>query len=99
GIADGLKDIGPVEHLVLSAIDRDQNTAADYDLQRALYLVTLKLVGYTEVIHVLRQRLDSSGSILRFGGRAKDRPYPGSTTVSTVNGGVVGMVNTLASEL
>jgi NAD(P)-dependent dehydrogenase (short-subunit alcohol dehydrogenase family) len=99
GIADGLKDVGPVEHLVLSAIDRDQNTASDYDLKRALYLVTLKLVGYTEVIHVLRQRLAPSGSILLFGGRAKDRPYPGSTTVSTVNGGVVGMVNALATEL
>ncbi|HSK53765.1 MAG TPA: SDR family oxidoreductase, partial [Jiangellales bacterium] len=32
-------------------------------------------------------------------GRAKDRPYPGSTTVSTVNGGVVGMVNAMATEL
>jgi NAD(P)-dependent dehydrogenase (short-subunit alcohol dehydrogenase family) len=27
------------------------------------------------------------------------RPYPGSTTVSTVNGGVVGLVHTLATEL
>lgn len=99
GIAAGLAEVGPVEHLVLSAIDRDQNTASDYDLQRALYLVTLKLVGYTEVVHVLRQRLSATGSILLFGGRAKDRPYPGSTTVSTVNGGVVGMVNALATEL
>src|SRR3954467_14805110 len=40
GIAAGLRDVGPVEHLVLSAIDRDQNTASDYDLKRALYLVT-----------------------------------------------------------
>ena len=99
GIAAGLAEVGPVEHLVLSAIDRDQNTASDYDLRRALYLVTLKLVGYTEVVHTLRQRLAPTGSILLFGGRAKDRPYPGSTTVSTVNGGVVGMVNTLATEL
>jgi NAD(P)-dependent dehydrogenase (short-subunit alcohol dehydrogenase family) len=34
-----------------------------------------------------------------FGGLAKERPYPGSTTVSTVNGGVSGMVNALATEL
>ena len=34
-----------------------------------------------------------------FGGQAKERPYPGSTTVSTVNGGVVGLVHTLAVEL
>jgi len=27
------------------------------------------------------------------------RPYPGSTTVSTVNGGVVGLVNSLTTEL
>jgi NAD(P)-dependent dehydrogenase (short-subunit alcohol dehydrogenase family) len=51
------------------------------------------------VVHVLRSRLTSTASVLLFGGRAKDRPYPGSTTVSTVNGGVVGMVNTLATEL
>ena len=38
-------------------------------------------------------------SIVLFGGLAKDRPYPGSTTVSTVNGGVTGMVHTLAVEL
>ena len=40
-----------------------------------------------------------AASILLFGGLAKDRPYPGSTTVSSVNGGVTGMVHTLAVEL
>jgi len=34
-----------------------------------------------------------------FGGRAKDRPYSGSTTVSSVNGGISGMVPTLALQL
>jgi NAD(P)-dependent dehydrogenase (short-subunit alcohol dehydrogenase family) len=34
-----------------------------------------------------------------FGGRAKDRPYPGSTTVTTVNGGVSAMIRSLAVEL
>jgi NAD(P)-dependent dehydrogenase (short-subunit alcohol dehydrogenase family) len=51
------------------------------------------------VIHSLVPRLADDASILFFGGRAKDRPYPGSTTVSTVNGGVMGLVNTLAVEL
>ena len=37
----------------------------------------------------------TSSSIVLFGGLAKDRPYPGSTTVSTVNGGIVGLVRTL----
>jgi NAD(P)-dependent dehydrogenase (short-subunit alcohol dehydrogenase family) len=98
-IADALKPIGPVRHLVLVAIDRDSNTVREYDLERALRLVTLKLVGYTEVIHALIDRLSDDSAIVVFGGLAKDRPYPGSTTVSTVNGGVVGMVRTLATEL
>jgi NAD(P)-dependent dehydrogenase (short-subunit alcohol dehydrogenase family) len=34
-----------------------------------------------------------------FGGRAKDRPYPGSTTVTTVNAGVTGLVRTLGLQL
>jgi len=99
-IADALKDVGPVRHLVLSAIERDANAITEYDLDAAIRLVTLKLVGYTEVVHTLVDRLDrESGSVLLFGGQAKERPYPGSTTVSTVNGGVVGMVNTLATQL
>ena len=34
-----------------------------------------------------------------FGGLAKVRPYPGSTTVTTINAGVDGLVRTLAAEL
>jgi NAD(P)-dependent dehydrogenase (short-subunit alcohol dehydrogenase family) len=98
-IADALAGVPAVAHLVLAAIDRDQNTAADYDLDQALHLVTLKLVGYTEVVHALLPKLTPDASIVLFGGQAMQRPYPGSTTVSTVNGGVVGMVHTLAAEL
>jgi NAD(P)-dependent dehydrogenase (short-subunit alcohol dehydrogenase family) len=86
---------------VLAAIDRDQNTIRDYSFERAIRLVTLKLVGYAETVHALVDRLEPSvdTGIVLFGGRAKDIPYPGSTTVSTINGGVVGLVNTLALEL
>jgi NAD(P)-dependent dehydrogenase (short-subunit alcohol dehydrogenase family) len=98
-IAAGLAAVGPVDHLVLSAIARDHNTAAAYDLPGALALVTLKLVGYTEVVHALLPRLSADASIVVFGGQAVNRPYPGSTTVSTVNGGVIGLVHTLAAEL
>ena len=38
-------------------------------------------------------------SLVLFGGMAKERPYPGSTTVSTVNGGIVGLTRTLVEEL
>jgi NAD(P)-dependent dehydrogenase (short-subunit alcohol dehydrogenase family) len=98
-IAPKLADVGPVKYLVLAAIDRDQNKVAEYDLKRALYLVTLKLVGYTEVVHALLRRLDETSSVVLFGGMAKERPYPGSTTVSTVNGGVVGLTRSLVEEL
>jgi len=98
-IAERLADIGPVSRLVLVAIDRDSNSAREYDIAGALELVTLKLVGYTEVVHALCSRFTQDAAILLFGGLAKDRPYPGSTTVSTVNGGVTGMVRTLAIEL
>jgi NAD(P)-dependent dehydrogenase (short-subunit alcohol dehydrogenase family) len=98
-IAAALADVGAVDHLVLAAIERDSNSIAEYDIQGALRLVTLKLVGYAEVIHALQAGLGEDSSILIFGGLARDRPYPGSTTVTTVNGGVTSMVRTLVIEL
>jgi NAD(P)-dependent dehydrogenase (short-subunit alcohol dehydrogenase family) len=98
-IAAALADVGPVRRLVLAAIDRDQNSVAEYDITRAIRLVTLKLVGYTETVATLRGRLTDDASIVLFGGMAKERPYPGSTTVTTVNGGVVGLTRTLVEEL
>jgi NAD(P)-dependent dehydrogenase (short-subunit alcohol dehydrogenase family) len=98
-IAGSLSGIDRVDHVILAAIERDQNTVTDYDVDRATRLVTLKLVGYTEVVHTMVPRLSRDGSVVLFGGQAKDRPYPGSTTVSTINGGVVGLVHSLATEL
>ena len=99
GLAVCLADVGSVSRLVLGAVERDENSVADYDLAKAMRLVTLKLVGYTEVVHTLLPRLTDDASILLFGGLALRRPYPGSTTVTTVNGGVTGLVHTLAVEL
>ncbi|MBX3029854.1 MAG: SDR family oxidoreductase [Chloroflexi bacterium] len=99
GIAGALASIGPVGSLVLAAIDRDENTIRDYAIDRAIRLATIKLVGYSEVVHCLTDRFTPDAAIVVFGGLAKDRPYPGSTTVSTVNGGVLGMVRTLCHEL
>jgi len=98
-IAERLADVGDVEYVVLAAIERDTNSVADYDIAGALRLVTLKLVGYTEVVHALLPRLRPDAAILIFGGLARDRPYPGSTTVTTVNGAVTSLVRTLVVEL
>lgn len=99
GLGDALASVDTVDRLVVAAIERDQNSVADYDVDRATRLTVLKLVGYTEVVHTLLPRMGSDASVLLFGGRAKDRPYPGSVTVSTVNGGIVGLVNALALEM
>jgi len=98
-IAAALADVGAVEHLVLAAIERDVNSVRNYEIDAALRLATMKLVGYTETIHVLLPRLADDSSILIYGGLARDRPYPGSTTVTTVNGGVTALVRTLVIEL
>ena len=98
-IAAALADVGDVDYLVLAAIERDTNSVKEYDLAAALRLVTLKLVGYTEVVHALLPGLGDDAAILIFGGLARDRPYPGSTTVTTVNGAVTSLVRTLVIEL
>ena len=98
-IAGALAGVEGVDHLVLAAIERDVNKIREYEIDAALRLVTMKLVGYTEVIHALLPQMRDDSSILIYGGLARDRPYPGSTTVTTVNGGVTSLVRTLVVEL
>ena len=99
GISGCLIGVENVDHIVLAAVERDTNTVRDYDVERAIRLATLKLVGYTEVLHALQHTLHEHSSVLLFGGLAKERPYPGSTTVTSVNGAVATMVRTFAIEL
>ncbi|RSN19346.1 short-chain dehydrogenase [Amycolatopsis sp. WAC 04169] len=99
GITEALAEVGPVDRLALVGIQRDRNSVKGYDVGGAVDLVTMKLVGYTTVVHALLDRLTPESSVLLFGGMAKDRPYPGSTNISIVNAGVLGMVRTLAAEV
>ena len=98
-IADSLRGLRNVDRLVITAILRDDNSVRDFDIDGATRLATMKLVGYTEVVHQLADRLSPDASILLFGGLAKDRPYPGSTTVTSVNGAVSTLIRALAIEL
>ena len=86
GIAAQLGGVQDVEHLVLSAIDRDDNRAREYNLEGAQRLVTMKLVGYTEAIHVLLPAMREHASILLFGGLAKLAPI----RVNALHPGIVG---------
>jgi NAD(P)-dependent dehydrogenase (short-subunit alcohol dehydrogenase family) len=98
-ISTSLASVERVDHVVLAAIQRDVNSVREYDIEGAVRLVTLKLVGYTEALHCLHGRMHADSSVLLFGGLAKERPYPGSTTVTAVNGAVTSMVRTFATEL
>lgn len=98
-IAPALAQVGAVDYLVIAAIERDANKIREFDAARATRLVTLKLVGYAEVVHALHDRFHERSAVVLFGGLAMVRPYIGSTTVTTVNGGVSSMIRTLALEL
>ena len=98
-IAAKLASVGRVDHLAIPAIERDRNSVKNYDVAGAVRLSTIKLVGYVEVIHTLLERLNPNASVVLFGGQARERPYPGSTTVTAINGAVTTMVRNLAYEL
>ena len=98
-VAAGLASVGAVRGLVLSAGVRDYNNVRSYDVATATHLVVSKLVGYTAVVSALASRLTPRASVVLFGGLAKERPYPGSTSISTVNDAMCGLARTLAREL
>jgi NAD(P)-dependent dehydrogenase (short-subunit alcohol dehydrogenase family) len=98
-IEAALAGIEHVDRLALVAVERDFNSAREYDIARARRIVTLKLIGYTEVAHSLYPRMGAGASAVLFGGLASERPYPGSTSITTVNGAVSSLIRTLAVEL
>lgn len=99
-IGDALAPVeGPVDFLVIPAVERDQNSVKDFKIDGASNLALIKVVGYPETVHQLLGRMHDESAIVLFGGLAKERPYPGSTTVTSVNGAVEKMINTLALEI
>jgi NAD(P)-dependent dehydrogenase (short-subunit alcohol dehydrogenase family) len=97
--AAGLAEVERVDWLVLAAVGRDYNTVRDYRPADATSLLTVKLTGYTAVLHALAPRMTDDSAVVLLGGLASHRPYPGSTTVTTANGGISALVRTLAVEL
>lgn len=109
GVAIDLEDSGSIraalatgdaiDHLVLTAIPGGNINTKDFNVVEAMKMARVKLVGYAEVVNAALPRLKPTSSIVLFGGVAKSKPYPGSTMVTTVNGGIVGLTRTLAVEL
>jgi NAD(P)-dependent dehydrogenase (short-subunit alcohol dehydrogenase family) len=98
-VAASLSDIGSIRSAVLTAIERVSDSPKRYDVAGARRLVTMKLLGYTAVAHAIAPLLVQNAALVLFGGLSKDRPVPSSTTLSTVNAAVAGLVHTLAVEL
>jgi NAD(P)-dependent dehydrogenase (short-subunit alcohol dehydrogenase family) len=98
-IAGSVSAVPSLDHLVITASHQYPNTLRDFDIAAAVTAVTIKLVGYAEAVRVLRERFTPEASVVLFGGLAKERPYPGSTVVTTSNSAVSGLVKTLAVEI
>jgi NAD(P)-dependent dehydrogenase (short-subunit alcohol dehydrogenase family) len=98
-IASALVGVGEIDRLLIVAVERDHNSVRDYDIAKARRGVTVKLVGYTEIVHTMLDRFSDDASVVIFGGLASERPYPGSTTITMVNGAVRSMIKTMAVEL
>ncbi len=98
-IGEALADGPPIDHLVITPIHRLATSVKAFDAREARRLAEVKLIGYVEAVQVALPRLKPSSSIVLFGGLAKANPYPGSTMTSIVNGGIVGMMRTMAVEL
>ncbi|MEV8504939.1 SDR family oxidoreductase [Actinoplanes sp. NPDC051475] len=98
-ISAALGSVTDVDNLIITAVGQATNTLADFSITDAITAVTMKLVGYAETVRVLRDRFNPEASVVLFGGLAKERPYPGSTVVTTFNAGITGLVKTLAVEI
>ncbi len=98
-ISASLAGVTGVDNVVITAVGQAANTLAQFDITDAVAAVTMKLVGYAETVRVLRDRFNPGASVVLFGGLAKERPYPGSTVVTTFNAGISGLVKTLAVEM
>lgn len=98
-VGEAFKSLPAVDHVVITAIEQIYNSMESFSFEDAMRATTAKVVGYIEAIHALKPHLKTSSSIVLFGGLAKDRPYPGSTMVTTTNGAVSALVGTLAVEL
>ena len=92
-------DIDAVDHLVLTAIERDHNTVADFRADAAARMMLIKTVGYANAVAHALPKLDPDGSVVLFSGLSMWRPSPGSTTMSMANSAILGLVNSLAAEI
>jgi NAD(P)-dependent dehydrogenase (short-subunit alcohol dehydrogenase family) len=88
-----------VDHLVLVAVERDHNEIRSFRPEDALRTSVAKTVGYATAVHCALDKFAPDGSVVMFGGISALRPLPGSTTISMANAAVVGLMNSLATQI
>ncbi|WP_158814724.1 SDR family oxidoreductase [Methylocapsa sp. S129] len=98
-IRAALADGPAIDHLVLTPIRRLATSVKDFNIVEANRLAHIKLTGYVAAVSAALPRLKPTSSIVLFAGLSKANPYVGSTMISIVNGGIVGMTKTMAVEL
>lgn len=91
--------IDVIDHLVLAALDRDNNDISDFRPDDSARTSLMKNVGYAASVHYALKKFTPTGSVLLFSGLSMWRPMPGSTTISMANAGVVGLMNSLATQI
>ena len=92
-------DMDVVDHLVLTALKRDQNTIADFRPDDCAQTTLMKTVGYATAVSKALPKFADDASVVLFSGLSMLRPVPGSTTISMANAAIIGLTNTLAVEI
>ena len=98
-IQEALAKADAIDHLVLTPVYGVNQSIKDFNFEDASRAVRIKIVAFAEIVNAALARLKPTSSIVLFGGLGKANPYPGSTMISIVNGGMIGMAKTLAVEL
>lgn len=92
-------EIDTVDHLILTALDRDHNTIKDFRADDSARTMLMKTVGYAVAVQAALPKFTDTGSVVLFSGLSMWTPMPGSTTISMANGGVIGLMNSLATQV
>ncbi|GAB2929031.1 SDR family oxidoreductase [Rhodococcus aerolatus] len=93
------EQVGPLDHLVLSAATLSYGPFLEMDVDEARAVLDGKFWGYYLAVRALAPQLSEQGSITLFSGVAAVRPDSGTTIVTAVNAAIEGLARSLAIEL
>ena len=98
-LAAAVEDLGPLEHLIVTAADAVVGRIADLDEARARQVLASKVWGPCRVVRAALPHLTPEGSVTLFSGAASMRASPGFALGSAVNAAVEALTVSLAAEL